>query len=593
MDAVFQPPEVNLFMDTPALSDAPVRAVLYSIEQHAGAAVGNATVGYPANVADNPDATMGTPARIEIGNDVVFRGIVLHGPVEVNDNEDMLQLLLMDDKYLLTNKPIGSPFVGNVPDVETGTYGFTDVGFEVVFNADGKPDKDPAKIMFKLGPTAVFWTLRDVMKFIFQYYVSASVATLDAEKELARPSYDVIPSHLNLVGQTQLQAIETVAKMAGESWTLIPGKDASAFHSVVSGVGTVRTVSLFRPFNRAGAESATEAHAQKVSIGASIENCYDLHYCVSKNAVVEMLHTNIGSEPLLLSVSTSADKEWPRYFKVDVSKYETYGLGRNRTANATPRPWLKRLVTRLNAARTAYITAAQIVSAPALASNESAQIPIWFALDGNINNVVLLKGGYRIHAENGTIDVGQVDADGSTCVQPVSGAKIAIADEDWANVGIWMTVATDTGLPEIAVSALTPYLADSRYQVIQKPDIIPEARHNSLLPDLTSSDPNARTQIAVSAEEAYIDVGDKLQSAADFAAALCPQIETPLDITLPFFPVWQIGDRIAIEGRNLGATGNEVIDAITFDVYECFETRIHATNIMSAINPEQALRRRQ
>ena len=580
---------VALFYGGVPMVERPLYSTIERIRLYAGSAIGSAVVSYPANHPDNPVASMGWRVRIRMGTNVwLFSGVAGSTPVAVGESGDALQLVLFDDKFLLQADCIGEIGIG--PDAVNG---FPDVGFDVVFNRNGKPNKDPALLTFNTGSTAVFWTLRDIQNFLFAWYVDGAVATL-AAAQIAHDAWSAVPSQVNLVGQTALQAIDAVAELAGETWTLLPGAGASAYRSIRKGFGTVRTASVYRPGAGAGVESATENYPSDIEVGASIQNCKDIYQVVSAPIVKECVHTNKGSNPLLTRVSGSKDKGYANgtRFQVDVTKYAAWSLGVALSAGSPPKPWLSNLVTRLNAGVTDYVTKAEMDAAPGLAMNKRVEIPVWVSVSGDVGDLKLLTGGYRIDTEKASIDF-MTTLDIAPATPGDNPEKIEVTD--WSTARVALTVATVLELPEnyTTTTGSATYLTSPMTQMIPKPDLVPERRQNSWLPNLGSSDPHAYTALLTGgSEDRYVTVTTRLLSAAQAALARSPEIETPIDIVLELFPIWNVGDRLSLAGRNLGQTGDEVITEIEYGVHHQYETRVKATNLMIGVDPEKFARRR-
>jgi hypothetical protein len=70
-----------------------------------------------------------------------------------------------------------------------------------------------------------------------------------------------------------------------------------------------------------------------------------------------------------------------------------------------------------------------------------------------------------------------------------------------------------------------------------------------------------------------------------------PCVETPITVEFPLFPLAEIGDALVIEGRKLGATGDEVIISIRYGIHGEYRTDVEATNVTAAIDPERFVRR--
>ena len=580
---------VVLFDDGVPIAERPLYATIESVRQYAGAAIGSALVSYPANRPDNPAASMGVRARIKIGNTFLFSGIVGSTPVEVGGSSDSMQLIMFDDKFLLQTRNIGQIGIGS--DIVNG---FPDVGFNVVFNANGRPNKDPSELTFCTGSGAVYWTLRDVLNFVFAWYVDSSVATV-AAAEIAHSAWAAVPSHVNLLGQNALQAIDAIAEIAGESWALIPSAAASTYRSVREGNGTQRLAGEFRPNAEASVEGAGEGHPSETRVGASIQNCRDVYQAVSAPILKECGYTNKGMNPLLARVTAAKDKEYAdgARFQADVTKYNAWNLGSNLSAGSPPKPWSGQLVTRLKADGSGYVTKAEMTADPLLANNKRAAISVWVSADGTDGNLKLVTGGYRIDTDKATIDF-------KTTLEIASATPGGTAEtlevSSWSTAKVLLAVATVLELPEdyTTTASTGAYLVSPMTQMISKPDLVPERRQNLYLPDLSSSDAHAISSPSTGGiEEKYVSVTTRLFDAAMGALRRSPSIETPIDILLELFPLWNVGDRLVLVGRNLGQTGDEVITEIEYGIHHQYETRVKASNLMASVDPEKFVRHRR
>jgi len=593
LSGVFLPQVAHISFEGIVFNYWPVAVQVFEISKFAGSAVGSAVVGYPSHFAEDASPDMGKWVKLKIGSKLVFRGVVGHAPFRISPTEDDMQLVCFDDKWGMESTIVGQIGRGTQPTTpadEVGDSGFKDVGFEVVFNAEGKPNKNASSYDFDTGSSAAYWTLQDIIVFLFTYYISTDVATVSTGSLSVDPAdlaYLRTPSHLDLTGQTALQAVDNVAQLAGESWGLTPGVSASAFTRVRPGAGTNRKVYLVAPKTGVQSTSTNTFHASTCVAGNSIRNSRDTYQAVSGPIVKETTYTNTGVDPLLVRLSTYKDKEYVARFQVDVSKYTANSLGLNLSAGSTPKEWSPSLVTRKKTDGSGYVTAAEIVTTPSLARNETILKPVLWISPANTteSNALLCTGGYRIDEDKGTIDFkSEIE------VMPATGTKARKGTvPNWASVGIWFTVATILRTPESKQSADgNTYLPRAFYELISKPDLSPDRREDSYLPNLATSNNNDITKVAVGAEEKYVDIGAKLTDAIDSALAANAAIETPLTIEFPFIPIFDLGDRIDIRGRGLGETGNEVVTSITYTFTSGVPSlsKVKATNVAIAVEPD-------
>jgi len=584
---IMVPEQVRAYFASSPVNYVPSTVAVHEISAFAGAAIGSAVVSYPLKYAEAASPDMGTVVRLKHGSSWVFRGVIGEAPYAVDNARDEVVLVCYCDKWRMGHKTIGQIGIGT-EGAEAGDDGWPDVGFDLVFNRDGRPNKDPSSRTFNTGSTAVYWTLETIMRFIFDNYISDDVARLSNSYSLGTP-YDRTPNHVVLAGLTALQAVDLVAQMAGETWSLTPGSSYSTFTLVRVGSGTTRRLRLFRPRSGARHVDATQWHADRVSVRQSIRNSTDIYQAVSAPIHKEHTYSSTGDDPLLTRQSWWSDAEWVARYAVDVTAYDANNLGHDLSAGSQPKPWLSHLLTRTKTDSLAYVTAAELVATPALLANPQLDKPIlWLATDGLEANARRVAGGARIDIEAGTVDLqGTVSLMADTGDDP---EDVDVAD--WSTVGIWLTVVTILELPESAESdSGDTYLPENSYTVISKPDLVPERRQAVWLPDL-AGDNNAVTKIAPDPddEEIYVDISDKLADAVAAALAGTPRIETRMDVGLPFSPVIHVGDRISILGRAVGAAGNEVCVQVRYRVYEQYESSIRATNVLGRIVPEDFIR---
>lgn len=583
---VFSPPTAEVTFAGLVFAHYPkYAATIRELNLFAGDAIGSAILAYPTEYARDASPEMGRAVTVRMGGKVVFRGVLGYAPFEIDTGADEVELVLFDDKWEMRANRIGQPGIGTRPTTpaeDVGRDGFADVGFEIIFNRDGMPNKDPAILDFNTGSTAVYWTVGTALQFVFAYYIATDVARLDAA--VLSTAYARTPSHVNLVGQDALQAVQSLVDLTGESWGLVPQSGYSAFQPVRPGAGTQRTVRLFPPTGKAAATSAGIYHADVCHVGTSVKDLADVYQAVSAPAVKEHTYSSAGSDPLLARDATFADREYVARFKVDVTKYSAHNLGGNLSSGSKPKAWLDYLLTRYKADNSAYLTAAEIAATPALLRAERVKKPLcWIATDGVEANARLVVGGMRMDRENGFLDF-----QGTVDLMPDSGTEPEeVTVSDWSVAALWLTVATVLEVPEYSeTDADSKYLPRPFYQVIPKPDLVPERRQLAWLPTIGGS--NNDVDVAADPdEETYVDVTARLEEAVASALAAAPGIETPLSLEFPFIPPFDIGDRIEIAGRDVGQTGDEVVTRIKYGKHGVEKTFIDATNVTAAVEPEK------
>jgi hypothetical protein len=342
---------------------------------------------------------------------------------------------------------------------------------------------------------------------------------------------------------------------------------------------------FFRPKASGKADMATTWHAKSGSSSLSIRDCKDDYIAMSGPILKEHTYTNTGSDPLLVRNTSFVDatKEHVAQYTIDVTKYAVNNLGPALSAGSRPKKLHRELVTRFNATHTAYLTAANIAANPALRHNDRIPKPfVWISEDGTEANARLCTGGFRLNTEHGTIEFkSKLD------LWPDDGdQEESVEIADWALVGVWLTVATVIGLPKTSeTSVAEQYLPKTFTQLIRKDDLIPEQRGDVWLPKMGGT--NNEVDNASLTTEDYIDVQSQLDDMVDGAIQQTSQVESPLDLEFPFMPELDIGDHIQVNGRTFALSGDEVVTQIVYDIYEAYDVRVRATNVLAGVNPEK------
>ena len=575
-DGIARVPGVSLVAELtfPGLMNTPAR--VDRVEKFAGASVGSAVVQFKLPFAQKALIGYGKAAAISVGGQYIFHGTIGTAPISVSADSDFVEAVLYDDKWGMSANIVGQRGIGSLAGDDKG---FPDVGFEVIFNRDGKPNKKTGELNFSTGAGAALWTLKEALEFIFQYYISNTVATLNVAT--LDDAFNRTPSHLCLVGQDGLAAVDAIVQCAGRSWGLKAKASKSEFVLVKPGGGTNRTVFFFDPRGGRVVTDAGEWHANSASIQGSILHARDVHQARSARIVIETALSSIGTNPVLKK-ATFTDKKFAARFISDVTKYSANGLGADLTDGSPAKPWLSNLVTRINSAG-GYVAKADAATHQ---NDARCEIPVWVSTDGTAAKYRLATGGYEFDYAKGLIDfepeVTFIGADKKA-------DKVKIAD--WTKAAVMLTVAVVTETPQFVESESgASYLPKKFYVLIDKPDLVPERRLNSILPKISTTPPDDQETFAAALEK-YIDVEDRLQDAVDASLASMPKVETPISVEFPLFPLCEIGDALKLAGRDLGASGDEVIVSIRYAVHEQYRTSIDATNVTAAINPERFIKR--
>lgn len=588
-EGTYRPPRATLQASITFAEVLQAPARILTVEKFAGTAVGRARIAFPSLYASDATVGLGERASVYLDGTLIFRGVVSIVPLEIDYGRDMLEVILSDDKWQLMRFTVGQFGIGTIEVVDDryDESGFTDVGHEVTFNKNGRPNKMPGDLDFSTANDAEWWTLKDCMRFIFRHYVDEDDARVSAGD--LDGDYSRIPTHLACNGMPAIQAIDTIAALAGESWGLKPLSGYSEFRRVRPGEGTARYARFFVPKAGAKVTSADRWTGRRLSCESSIGNCRDRHQAVSAPVVKETTYSNFSIvpevDPLLVRLEDFTDKKYAARFTVDVTKYDQHGLGASYRSGARAKPWMTKLLTRLSSDGSAYLTAAQLASNPALLQNPRVDVSVWVSADQDIANAQLCSGGYTIDCDHAHIDF-EAELD----VVQAGGGTAALTIDDWDEAGVWLTVATVLEFPEYAQSEdEDSYLPSEFFNLIAKSDLVPERRAAVKLPDLESANVHAIATVAAT-EEQYVSVTTQLEAEVEAAVRWSPEIETPLTVYLPFMPTAEIGDQLTISGRNVKATGDEVITEITYNCDREFATELRATNVMSGVDASQIAR---
>lgn len=564
---IYRVPECKLHLS--GITYAQYPATIRTISWPAGAQLGRATLGWPDKFAAAQNTKFGDRASITVGNDIVFRGCIAASPLAISDISDGTELDLYCDKWLMSRRIIGQTDIGTQTITGSGQkVGFRHVGFDIVFNADNLPNKQPGAMDFERGPDADWWTLKDIMEFLFHHYIDSKVAALD----LARlgSAYDQELPSINLVGQTALQAVDTVVELSGESWALKPTEQHSEFVPLrAGGFGRTRQITVREPATSAAAPSTPDPYiADAVDAVPTLENARDTVQVMSAPIMLESIFTNTGESPLLEREDLTGSEFAVRY-RIDVTKYQAHGLGCDLPAGAKPKPIANRLLTRVKSTG-GYYTAAELLAKPALNDAPRADIPVWVSTTGAEAAAQLVLSGVRIDADQGLIyfqrTVKLLKSDNTSEDKTIT---------DWSSVGVWVTLAIRTERVEAEESLdENKFLPDPFVRLIQRSDLVPEQRFNAWLPGTT---PNTIDKVATTIEK-YVDVTDALEAACASAAALSEKIENNFTLLFRLMPVMGCGELVRIIGRNIGQQGDEIITGITYDVHDRYLTRVEVSN---------------
>ncbi len=550
-------PEVRLSATVGFKASVRSQAHIHDLTVSTGSTPGNCRVSFPSLYAEDASVEHGAEASVRVGNKVVFRGVVLGIETISTEGDDQVELYLADDKYRMARFVIGQP------SVHTQGYGigFRHVGLDLIFNKDGRPNQQDGSLDFDVGSTAVPWTYKSVLQFIASYYLDSdltiNIGSLNAD-------WNEEVSSLDLTGQNAAQAINTLASLVGQNWGLHYTTSGSKVVAIPpGGYGTKRKATLFSPGSQARAAQAGEWGADENQVSVDVGEMRDVHYAMSAPELVEATYATGGDDPLLIHSASFSAPLFAHRLEVDVTKYAVQGLGQSLTVGSSAKPWASSLVRRLNAAGTDYLTD------PDLPGGE-LDPQLWYA-DAVDGQKVLIASGYDIDLQNGYVYLEE-----SIEVFAADGQKQAVEGLSYGSLFFWLTIATRL---ETRVSAFAgednPYLAEPRASRVDYPDLLPtKVLSGTLLPDLS----DLSVQLAQAETEYIYDPGADLTRHAQSALRLTKEPQVHMGLTLPYFPLCEIGNPLALS-RALGQLGAEYITRITYTMHDGYQTRLQARNV--------------
>lgn len=544
------------------------------IELRSGTALSTAVVNFPTLFGEAPDVNMGDSASISIGAETVFRGVVGSVPVQVEDGADSTRVVLYCDKFRMRRFVVGQPGIGT--QGADGAYGFLDVGFVLCFNENGAPNRMKDALDFCTGSNAVYWTLRSILEFIFEYYVDRQI-TMDYDD--LDEVFDRCPSHVMLSDMRALEAVDHVIRLAGATWGIDCSGGDSEVVVVRSGRGRVRHVPLFAPHGGNSIAQASEFSASSVYGNAQIINSFTRYVARSGPRIMETTLWSGEGEMLRRVPIQNGGKHFVKYVS-NVSAYAAHGLGASRSPGAKAKAWLPTLQTRIREDGS-YVTAAQILEDASLLNNPCAEIKVWVAPDGVREHACLCQNGYDIDLDESaiyfehTVTLMEFNLNSfSASVQPDSLVGVSVA-----------VVLDDAVLFDYTQAG--KYLDNDHYMIVDKPEILPVERHNLVMPK--------KEEVITMADsddpERYVDVRGQIESIAKASAKATPMLECEAKIVMPGFPLVQIGNRIKMTGRRMKLTGDEVAVSVTYHVDRAYTTEIEINNTPAVVDPDHFIHR--
>jgi hypothetical protein len=558
-DGIVTTPYAELYLSSATATDA----TILSVRTEVGNSIGTAVVRYELLHGESGMASVGEHARIAIGGTTVFRGSVGYSELVVEDGDDYNEIMLVDDRFLMQALTVGQPDIGTNEDGS----GFSDVGWDIVFNADGVPNKAPDELDFNTGSNAESWTLRSILEMVCEFWLDDTIS-LNAGS--LPDVFDSIPTSVSMTGMTGLQAVDSVFQLAGTDWCLDYGSSGSQVEACPGSIG--RTIYLGAPKGGTTAESLSYTDAGDCRFRNRVLDSFDRVHAVSGPVVVETTYNTANG--LLVKDAAFKDKQYALRFKVDVTQYAGNGLGQSLSAGSKPKPWLQQLVTRMSDDGDSYLS---VSAMSALAALDSArpEYKLWIT-DGD--DRWLLTGKFAIDADNGYI---LMESSVEVAASNGTSTTLALTDERQASMEVAFTVATLTDMRrEFSTASSGSYLPDHHHRMIEVTSLTPEVRINSYLPDLDSDEPGASVQVASSAED-YVSVDDRLEEAAEAELTASPKVENSGRVELPFMPVLSVGNTVGFSGRATGMS-NVYVRSIDYYVHREYSTIITVGNVAAS-----------
>lgn len=516
----------------------------------------------------------------------IFAGTIVEDDGMFARGSQDFACLALDMRHELNSKIIGQYGIGLVT-----TYGgWPGIGFDVIFNRDGKPNRSASPSVlpvstglyaFDTTDAAQYWTFANILTFLFYWFVDADVMRLD-QSLLLGPYAENAPE-IDLRNVPAGRAIDAVTRVMGGTWfpyydalyagPVAPANYAPTYFPLHAMLGPSNTRTLFVDDGK-NLYEPTDYACDGIGIRHRAADSYDRLEIMSAPARVEATYSDTGTSPLLTKVSSGS--ELPDsdicYYDVDVTKYLANGLGQNLDAGSRPKKWNGMLCTRLDSS--GYITG------PLTEADEGTDIPatecVQISLDSG-STWQRVRSGVKLDLDKMRVHVGRkCSAYGSIKAAPPMTLPITEATP----IRLKLTITTILEYPIVSeTDNASWYLSRPRTRRILRRDFVPLYRINSEVPDLTSSNPNTFTMLASgSTVTAYRDPTSDMEAFRDRIFAARNELEVDFNCTLPTAPEIQLGDAVTTWPLSLWTTTQPVrVMRLDFDP-DSIDIKIQATN---------------
>lgn len=577
MPIIDRTPVVSVWFGTAltAPGAAPVTAYVRRISLGMGAAPGECELYFPSTPVGIHSWAQGIKVAAFRDTECIFSGVVVDNSEHIGSSTNEVTLSCLDVRHEMAAIQIGQYGIG--PIATSG--GWPQVGYDLVFNADNKPNRSvnvdsTGKYTFSTKIGAQYWTPRDIVDFMFYWYVSSTICQF-----LPGTYWDGVLSQrtpeLNLSHCDVPTAISRVMACVGGSWAVnfvgVPGGTAAAMIPIVEGIDPYWS-HVIHIDSVNSSTTPSEWTTDSLNLRNSVRNSWDRIEVLSAPAAVESaLHDGTTNPPL---VKVSTGKELPPncicYYAVDVTKYTANNLGSDLLTGDAPKKWRHSLLTRKNSS--GYVAAlTDIRTGDDFPCSEA----IWLSEDSGAT-WKRVKSGVHIDFEKMRLYVHRSGQYYGTAV-----GDMALSWDITSSTGvrILFTVATELELPRLYVATVpSPYLPVRRTVRVIRREFNQHLRYKSYLPDLASTNPNTYTIMAASTLEDYDSPDADLKRIADQLLTMRQTMECNVSLSLPFFPKLTIGDSITFAPLNLVSAGGTM--RVTSIEYDCraLEVSITANN---------------
>jgi hypothetical protein len=155
-----------------------------------------------------PD-TANRTIQIAINGTRIFAGTILKASYTETGASSDATLFAFDDRAFLLRRNIGDP--------DNADYG--KVGYNVIFNRNGKPDRKAGQSEFsRYDSAATWWNIEEILSYIGNYYVKPfSAMSWPDSAWNAVPASNENPGELSLSGMSVADAIDSVVQLIGNT----------------------------------------------------------------------------------------------------------------------------------------------------------------------------------------------------------------------------------------------------------------------------------------------------------------------------------------------------------------------------------------